>query len=39
MEIIDDYWELLPRYQGKAIKDLQFQRILYGIKIYCIQLL
>lgn len=30
-EIFDDYWELLPRYQGMAVGDLQMQRILYGL--------
>jgi flavin-dependent dehydrogenase len=30
-EILDDYWELMPRYQGKEIKDLKFLRILYGM--------
>ena len=27
---MDDYWELLPRYQGKEVADLKFLRILYG---------
>jgi flavin-dependent dehydrogenase len=30
-EIFDDYWELLPRYQGIDVDDLEFQRILYGV--------
>ena len=30
-EIMDDYWELLPRYQGKTVDDLEFLRILYGM--------
>jgi 2-polyprenyl-6-methoxyphenol hydroxylase-like FAD-dependent oxidoreductase len=30
-EILADYWKLLPRYQGKSIDDLSFQRVLYGI--------
>ena len=30
-EIIDDYWELLPRYQGVGVEDLQFIRVLYGM--------
>lgn len=29
-EIFDDYWELLPRYQGVNVDDLKFLRILYG---------
>lgn len=28
---MDDYWELLPRYQGVEVDDLKFLRILYGI--------
>ena len=27
---MDDYWELLPRYQGVEVDDLKFLRILYG---------
>jgi 2-polyprenyl-6-methoxyphenol hydroxylase-like FAD-dependent oxidoreductase len=30
-EIIDDYWVLLPRYQGISIDNLQFKRVLYGL--------
>ena len=30
-EIMDDYWELLPRYQGVDVAQLQFRRILYGM--------
>ena len=30
-EIMDDYWELLPRYQGVDVGQLQFRRILYGM--------
>ena len=30
-EIYDDYWQLLPRYQGVNIEDLKFQRLLYGL--------
>ena len=30
-EIMDDYWELLPRYQGVQVADLQFKRVLYGM--------
>lgn len=30
-EIFDDYWDLLPRYQGKQLKDLALQRVLYGL--------
>jgi flavin-dependent dehydrogenase len=28
--ILDDYWKLLPRYQGKRIDELEFLRVLYG---------
>jgi hypothetical protein len=28
---MDDYWELLPRYQGVEVDDLKFLRILYGM--------
>lgn len=31
MEIFDDYWELLPRYQGKTLDQLEVLRILYGM--------
>ena len=31
MEIMDDYWKLLPRYQGTQIENLKFKRILYGM--------
>ena len=31
MDIIEDYWTLLPRYQGKTIDDLEVIRILYGM--------
>ena len=30
-DIYDDYWKLLPRYQGVAVEDLDFQRLLYGL--------
>lgn len=30
LQIMDDYWELLPRYQGVEVDDLKFLRILYG---------
>ena len=30
-DMLDDYWDLLPRYQGKSVEDLQFLRILYGM--------
>ena len=30
-DIFDDYWKLLPRYQGLSVEDLEFQRILYGL--------
>eukprot|EP00904_Undaria_pinnatifida_P002243 jgi/Undpi1/12019/HiC_scaffold_4.g01718.m1 len=28
--MMDDYWELLPTYQGVDIDDLEFQRVLFG---------
>lgn len=31
LEIMDDYWRLLPRYQGVSVEELDFQRILYGM--------
>jgi len=31
MEIMEDYWTLLPRYQGVSPDDLEFIRILYGM--------
>lgn len=30
-DIYDDYWRLLPRYQGVEAEDLEFQRLLYGL--------
>lgn len=30
-EILDDYWELLPRYQGVEVDKLEFARVLYGM--------
>ena len=30
-EIMEDYWELLPPYQGKLVEDLEFLRVLYGM--------
>jgi hypothetical protein len=30
-DVFDDYWKLLPRYQGISVEDLEFQRILYGL--------
>jgi len=30
-EILDDYWTLLPRYQGVDIENLNFTRVLYGV--------
>ncbi|CAM9859710.1 unnamed protein product [Ectocarpus sp. 4 AP-2014] len=29
-DMMDDYWELLPQYQGVEIEDLEFQRVLFG---------
>lgn len=30
-ELFDDYWELLPKYQGLAAEDQQLLRVLYGL--------
>lgn len=30
LSIFEDYWTLLPRYQGKSVDDLQFLRVLFG---------
>lgn len=30
-DIFDDYWRLLPRYQGVNLDELQFIRFLYGV--------
>jgi len=30
-EIFDDYWTLLPRYQGKEAEELKLERVLYGL--------
>ena len=29
--LFDEYWKLLPRYQGVGVDELQVQRILYGV--------
>eukprot|EP00903_Cladosiphon_okamuranus_P012374 g11597.t3 len=29
-DMMEDYWELLPRYQGVEIDELEFQRVLFG---------
>lgn len=29
--LFDEYWKLLPRYQGVGVDELQMQRILYGV--------
>lgn len=31
LDIMEDYWELLPRYQGASIEELKFLRVLYGM--------
>eukprot|EP01041_Mallomonas_annulata_P001053 gene1053-2061_t len=31
LEIMEDYWTLLPRYQGVDVDELEFLRILYGM--------
>ncbi|CAN0183211.1 unnamed protein product [Pylaiella littoralis] len=28
--MMDDYWDLLPKYQGVEVDDLEFQRVLFG---------
>lgn len=30
LSIMDDYWKLLPAYQGKSIEELEFARILFA---------
>ena len=30
-DIYDAYWDLLPRYQGVEVEQLEFQRLLYGL--------
>ena len=30
-DMFDDYWALLPRYQGKSVEELNMLRILYGV--------
>jgi flavin-dependent dehydrogenase len=30
-DIYDSYWDLLPRYQGVPLEELEFQRLLYGL--------
>jgi len=29
-EIMEDYWDTLPRYQGKSINELEVLRVLFG---------
>jgi len=31
MDIFEDYWRLLPRYQGVQLEDIQLKRVLYGL--------
>lgn len=31
MEIMDDYWRLLPTYQGVDLDELQMRRVLFGL--------
>ena len=28
---MEDYWRLLPRYQGVELEDLELRRVLYGL--------
>ncbi|GAX73571.1 hypothetical protein CEUSTIGMA_g1022.t1 [Chlamydomonas eustigma] len=29
-QVMDDYWKLMPRYQGVELSDLEFKRVLFG---------
>lgn len=29
-ELMEDYWDLMPEYQGVKLEDLEFQRVLFG---------
>lgn len=31
MDIMDDYWRLLPAYQGVSLGDLEMRRVLFGL--------
>mmetsp|Transcript_93981 Transcript_93981/g.166343 ORF Transcript_93981/g.166343 Transcript_93981/m.166343 type:complete len:701 (-) Transcript_93981:20-2122(-) len=31
LEIMEDYWKLLPSYQGVQVKDLELRRVAYGL--------
>lgn len=31
LDIMEDYWKLLPKYQGLRIEDIELQRVLYGL--------
>ncbi|XP_075479806.1 uncharacterized protein LOC142520631 isoform X4 [Primulina tabacum] len=30
-ELLEDYWELMPKYQGVSLEDLEVLRVIYGI--------
>ncbi|KAJ4845742.1 hypothetical protein Tsubulata_048896 [Turnera subulata] len=30
-ELLEDYWELMPKYQGVSLENLEIQRVIYGI--------
>ncbi|KAK4386268.1 hypothetical protein Sango_2497400 [Sesamum angolense] len=30
-ELLEDYWELMPKYQGVSLDDLEVLRVIYGI--------
>ncbi|KAL3821582.1 hypothetical protein ACJIZ3_007487 [Penstemon smallii] len=35
-ELLEDYWELMPKYQGVSFDDLEVLRVIYGIfPTYC----
>lgn len=35
-ELLEDYWELMPKYQGVSLVDLEVLRVIYGIfPTYC----
>ncbi|XP_062152417.1 uncharacterized protein LOC133860808 isoform X1 [Alnus glutinosa] len=30
-ELLEEYWDLMPHYQGVSLEDLEIQRVIYGI--------
>ncbi|XP_065873734.1 uncharacterized protein [Euphorbia lathyris] len=35
-ELLEDYWDLMPKYQGVSLDDLEILRVIYGIfPTYC----